>query len=49
LMKMRADWASRQEFAREQERVVEQLREARRELARMNDENVRLKRAAGEQ
>jgi PAS domain-containing protein len=47
LMKMRADWASRQQFAREQERMVEQLREARRELTRLGDENARLKRGEG--
>ena len=45
MMKLRADWKQRQEFAREQERVIAELREVRRELARCRDENNELRNA----
>lgn len=45
LAQLRSQWAERQSFVREQERVVEQLREARLKLAQAAEENARLRAA----
>jgi PAS domain-containing protein len=45
MMKMRADRKQRQDFAREQALIVGELREARRELVRIRDENTKLRAA----
>jgi hypothetical protein len=45
LMKMRADWKQRQDFAREQALIVGELHEGRRELVHIRDENTKLRTA----
>ena len=45
LMKMRADWKQRQDFAREQALFVGELHEGRRELVHIRDENTKLRTA----
>jgi PAS domain-containing protein len=46
LAQLRSRWSERQNFIREQERIVEQLREARLKLAETTEENARLRAAA---
>ena len=45
LVQLRAEWAERRDFMREQERIVAQLRDVLRELAQASEENARLRAA----